>query len=90
MNGADKKRREKVTKKSDNDRAKEYARAVEKRFPNSADGLKYLFLDACYAEEIQEESDHFQESMEELFQDLLGKLMRLVHVDDDQEIVLNT
>merc|ERR550532_3022029 len=67
MNGADKKRRAKVTKKSDNDRAKEYAREVEKRFPNSAGGLKYLFLDACYAEEIQEESDHFQESMGELY-----------------------
>ena len=67
MNGADKKRRAKVTKKSDNDRAKEYAREVEKRFPNSAGGLKYLFLDACYDEETQEEADHFHESMGELY-----------------------
>ena len=67
MNGADKKRRVKVTKKSDNERASEYAKEVEKRFPNSSGGLKYLFLDACYDEDIQEESNHFQESMEELY-----------------------
>ena len=37
-------------------------------FPNSAGGLRYLFLDACYDEELLEEVAHFERSMEELYE----------------------
>ena len=67
MNDYAKKKRGKLNKKSDNELATEYVREVEKMFPNSAGGLRYLFLDACYDEELPEEAAHFQESMEELY-----------------------
>ena len=67
MNDYAKKKRAKLNKKSDNELATEYVREVEKMFPNSAGGLRYLFLDACYDEELPEEAAHFQESMEELY-----------------------
>ena len=60
-------RRAKVTKRSDEERSVEYVREVEKMFPNSAGGLRYLFLDACYDDESPEELSHFQKSMEELY-----------------------
>merc|ERR1712037_176398 len=65
MSKADKKRRAK--EESDEERAAAYVREVEKKFPNSAGGLRYLFMDACYDEEDSDESAHFQKSMKELY-----------------------
>ena len=47
-------------------------REVKKMFPNSAGGLRYLFLDACYDKSFPDESAHFQKSMEELYKMLDG------------------
>ena len=67
-----KKKRERLNKKSDNELATEYVEEVNNMFPNSAGGLRYLFLDACYDEELPEEVTHFEQSMEELYQMLDG------------------
>merc|ERR550532_499110 len=67
MSKSDKKKRARLTKKSDEERSAEYVKEVEKMFPNSAGGLRYLFLDACYDEEDPDELAHFQASMEELY-----------------------
>ena len=72
MNDYAKKKRAKLNKKSDNELATEYVREVENMFPNSAGGLRYLFLDACYDEDIPDEVAHFEESMEELYKMLDG------------------
>ena len=66
MSKSEKQRRAKANS-DDEKRAAAYVREVEKKFPNSAGGLRYLFLDACYNEEDPEEFAHFQESMEELY-----------------------
>ena len=59
-------KRAKQNMKTDDQLASEYVREVEKMFPISAGGLRYLFLEACYDEDLPEEAAHFQESMEEL------------------------
>ena len=68
MNDYAKKKRAKMNKKTDNELATEYVDEVNKMFPDSAGGLRYLFLDACFDEELPEEVDHFEESMEELYE----------------------
>ena len=72
MNEYAKKKREKLNKKSDNELATEYVGEVENMFPNGAGGLRYLFLDACYDEELTDEVAHFEESMGELYKMLAG------------------
>ena len=72
MNEYAKKKREKLNKKSDNELATEYVGEVENMFPNGAGGLRYLFLDACYDEELPDEVAHFEESMGELYKMLDG------------------
>ena len=67
MNDYAKKKRARQNKKTDDQLASEYVGEVENMFPNSAGGLRYLFLDACYDEDLPEEAAHFQESMEELY-----------------------
>ena len=59
-------KREKTSGHSDEYLASAYLKEVEKKFPKGA-GLQYLFLDACYDEDLPEEAAHFQESMEELY-----------------------
>merc|ERR1711892_323878 len=48
------KKRNKNTKQSDEELAKEYLKVVENEFPNG-NGLQYLFLDACY--DTEEDAD---------------------------------
>ena len=72
MNEYAKKKRERLNKKSDNELATEYVGEVENMFPNGAGGLRYLFLDACYDEELPDEVAHFEESMGELYKMLDG------------------
>ena len=67
MNDYAKKKRARQNKKTDDQLASEYVREVEKMFPTSAGGLRYLYLDACYDEDLPEEAAHFQESMVELY-----------------------
>ena len=51
-------RREQKNKKSDDDLAADYMKVVEKQFPNSK-GLQYLYLDACYDKNDDDENTAF-------------------------------
>ena len=46
--------------------ASAYVQEVEKKFPNGR-GLQYLFLDACFDDEDEDEDEAFQTSMGILF-----------------------
>ena len=56
--------------KLDEDWAENYVRGVEEKFPNAAGGLKYLYLDACFDETDDLETNAFEDSMEKLYQQL--------------------
>ena len=66
MDQKGKKKREKTSGKSDENIAASYLKEVEKKFPNGR-GLQYLFLDACFDEEDEDEDKAFQTSMGSLF-----------------------
>lgn len=66
-----KKMRLKNTEKSDDDIAKDYLKVVQGKFPNGV-GLNYLFLDACFDEDDEEEEKAFQEAMENLYSKVDG------------------
>ena len=66
MDKKGKKKREKTSGKSDEDIADAYIKEVEKKFPNGR-GLQYLFLDACFDDEDEDEDEAFQTSMGSLF-----------------------
>ena len=51
-------RREQKNKKSDDDLAADYMKVVEKQFPNCK-GLQYLYLDACYDKNDDDENTAF-------------------------------
>ena len=51
-------RREQKNKKSDDDLAADYMKVVEKQFPNGK-GLQYLYLDACYDKNDDDENSAF-------------------------------
>jgi len=62
-----KRKREKTSGKSDDDVAQAYVKEVEKKFPNGR-GLQFLFLDACYDDEDEDEDAAFKTSMDSLYQ----------------------
>ena len=55
-------RRERVNKKSDDDLAADYMKVVEKQFPNGK-GLQYLYLDACYDKNDDDENTAFDNAL---------------------------
>ena len=79
-----KKKREKTSGKSDEDVASAYVKEVEKKFPNGA-GLQYLFLDACFDDEDEEEDAAFQASMGNLFE-MLTKAPKLPTFDVNEKV----
>ena len=62
-----KRKREKTSGKSDDDVAQAYVKEVEKKFPNGR-GLQFLFLDACFDDEDEDEDAAFKTSMDSLYQ----------------------
>ena len=64
-----KKRQKHSNGKTDDQRAAEYMKVVEGKF-DSAKGkdIKYMFLDACYDEDDDDEKEAFDKSMEELLE----------------------
>ena len=55
--------------KTDDQLANEYIKVVESKFPNTVGkGLNYLYLDACYDDEDEEEEAAFKKAMDELYQ----------------------
>jgi len=66
MDKKEKRMRLKNTGKSDDDIAKEYLKVVEGKFPKGG-GLQYMYLDACYDEEDEEEEASFKQAMERLY-----------------------
>ena len=67
MDKKSKRLRKKNRAMSDDEIASEYVGEVAKKFPKSK-GLRYLFLDACYDEEDEDEGVEFQRSMQALYQ----------------------
>lgn len=67
MNEREKERRLMTSKASDDAIALNYIIEVEKKFPKSAGGLRYLFLDACFFKKDEKEVEHFNDSMEKLY-----------------------
>ena len=55
-------RRELKNKKSDDDLAADYMKVVEKQFPNGK-GLQYLYLDACYDKNNDDENTAFDNAL---------------------------
>ena len=55
--------------KTDDERAADYMQVVASKF-DSAKGreIKYMFLDACYDEDDEDETKAFNDSMEELYE----------------------
>jgi len=54
--------------KTDDQRAKEYMKVVEDKFPQVKNkGLKHLFLDACFDDNDEEEEEAFNKAMEDLY-----------------------
>ena len=54
--------------KTDDERAKEYIKVVEDKFPEvKSKHLQYLFLDACFDEEDEDEEEAFKTAMESLW-----------------------
>ena len=54
--------------KSDDERAKEYIKVVEDKFPEvKSKHLQYLFLDACFDEVNEDEKEAFTTAMESLW-----------------------
>ena len=84
MDRKTKKKREKTSGKSDDDVASAYVKEVEKKFPNGA-GLQYLFLDACYDEEDEDEEAAFKASMEDLYE-MLTKAPKLQTFDVNEKV----
>jgi len=66
MDKKEKRMRLKNTGKSDDDIARDYLKVVESKFLKGG-SLNYLFLDACYDEEDEEEEAAFKEAMENLY-----------------------
>merc|ERR1719234_2308630 len=65
MDEKSKRRRADTTERTDDQQAKEYMAEVAKRFSKSH-GVGYVFLDACYDPEDQEEKKCFDSAIEEL------------------------
>ena len=60
--------------KTDDQRAMEYLKIVEDKFPQvKKGGLRYLFLDACFDGEDEDEEQAFDKAMEELYMILESK-----------------
>ena len=57
---------------------------MEKKFPRGA-GLQYLFLDACFDDEDEDEDEAFQLGMDNLF-DMLTKAPKLNTVDVTENV----
>ena len=54
--------------KTDDERASSYIKVVEDKFPQvKGKQLKYLFLDACYDEEDEDEEEAFKTAMDQLY-----------------------
>jgi len=66
MDKKEKRMRLKNTGKSDDDIARDYLKVVESKFRKGG-CLNYLFLDACYDEEDEEEIAAFKETMDNLY-----------------------
>ena len=64
-----KKRREKQNDKSDEDLAADYIKLVERQFKDCT-GLKYLYMDATYDKEDEDETDAFETALTELWKTL--------------------
>ena len=64
-----KKRREKQNDKSDEDLAADYIKLVERQFKD-CNGLKYLYMDATYDKEDEDETDAFESALSELWKTL--------------------
>ena len=75
-------KREKTSGHSDEYLASAYLKEVEKKFPKGA-GLQYLFLDACFDDEDEDEA--FQLGMDNLF-DMLTKAPKLNTVDVTENV----
>merc|ERR1719220_1808775 len=84
MDRKTKRKREKTSGKSDGDVASAYVKEVEKKFPNGA-GLQYLFLDACYDEEDENEEAAFKASMGDLYE-MLTKAPKLQTFDVNEKV----
>lgn len=79
-----KRKREKTSGKSDEDIASAYVQEVEKKFPCGR-GLQYLFLDACFDKEDEDEDAAFQGSMDTLFE-MLTKAPKLKTSDVNEKV----
>ena len=64
-----KKRREKQNDKTDDDLAADYIKLVERQFRDCT-GLKYLFMDATYDKEDEDETDAFETALSKLWKTL--------------------
>ena len=62
-------KRNNITKKTDDDLAKAYLKTLEKEFPKGG-GLDYLSMDACYDRDGGEEELAFKSSMDKLWERL--------------------
>ena len=77
-------KREKTSGHSDEYLASAYLKEVEKKFPKGA-GLQYLFLDACYDDEDEDEEEAFTVGMDKLFK-MLNEAPKLKTVDVNENV----
>ena len=79
-----KRKREKTSGKSDDDVAHAYVKEVEKKFPNGR-GLQFLFLDACFDDEDEDEDAAFKTSMDSLYE-MLTTAPKLHTIDVNEKV----